>query len=491
MTLKRQVLLTVIIFVMTLLLGVGYAAVTDQLIIDGSATVEEPDTLIITNVTPISNSLTSESHSIYYPTNLKSTINGSKGQKITYRITVHNYSKTDTFVFNGIEFEDLGGNISSKGTITVSTDENGNNVLPITPNPVCVSGTPIAPGEEYVFYATYTLTDSVSSGEILVNYNFDTFVYSVTYLDNNEVYAIDCIIDNNKVYNVRSEAPSSNSGQYFAGWMNANAVVVTSYPAGNTHDFTLTSKWDNLYTIMFVDKDGNVLYQEQFTSSSTGLSAEGHAETNRILAELNEAASMDEMTVTWSDYTIQGATSDIVVRPNYTYHGNLQYRPVDTNGDGIIDYYKVVAVSGLGENVKILGELNGRPVEVVEKLYDNDGNLDYNSAVKVITIEEGVKTLQHNALSHTKNLQTVYLPSTIEYLDKNVFSRNWGDDKKVITIYYNGAMAEWKALTSVSHKEWANGITEKDGTRVICTDGYFEYDRGFLGIGSKWNEYPN
>ena len=52
-------------------------------------------------------------------------------------------------------------------------------------------------------------------------------------------------------------------------------------------------------------------------------------------------------------------------------------------------------------------------------------------------------------------------------------------------------MAEWKALTSVSHDEWDNGITEKDGSRVICTDGYFEYDHGFIGIGAKWKEYPN
>ena len=85
---------------------------------------------------------------------------------------------------------------------------------------------------------------------------------------------------------------------------------------------------------MFVDRNGNVLYQEQFTSSSTGLSASGQQKVNQILAELNAEASMNDMTVTWSDYTIKGTKTDIVVRPNYTYTGNIQYQPVDTNGIG-------------------------------------------------------------------------------------------------------------------------------------------------------------
>jgi hypothetical protein len=242
---------------------------------------------------------------------------------------------------------------------------------------------------------------------------------------------------------------------------------------------------------MFVDRNGNVLYQEQFTSSSTGLSASGQQKVNQILAELNAEASMEDMTVTWSDYTIKGTKTDIVVRPNYTYTGNIQYQPVDTNGDGIIDHYKVVAIGHLDETVRILGVFNERPVLEVEKLYKNDNNFDFGSGVKTIIINEGVKKLSHNSLSHTADLETVYLPSTIEYLDKNVFSRNWGDDKKTITIVYNGTMAEWKALTSKSHSDWDNGITTKSGSKVICTDGYFEFDYGFIGIGAKWKEYPN
>lgn len=493
MTTMQKVLCTVALFVMTLFLGVGYASVTNPLSISGTVETTPPDTIAITNITRIGTSnVSGESNSCIFPTNIKSSISGSAGQKVVYRITVYNYSKTNTYVYNGIEYDTLFGNALDKMSISVSSDQAGSNNLPVTPQQKHVAGTAIEPGEEYTFYAVYTLKENVSGAEVLIHYSFDPIIYSVTYLDNNEVYAEDCIIDNSSVYQVRTDHPTVGyEGKSFAGWMNANAVVVESYPAGNTTSYTLTSKWDSIYTIMFVDKDGNVLYQEQFTSASTELSASGQVEVNKILSELNAAASMSEMTVTWSDYTIKGATADIVVRPNYTYHSNLQYKPVDTDGDGVVDYYKVVAISGLDANVTILGELNGRPVETVEKLYDNDGNLDYNSAVKTIVINEGVKTLQHNSLSHTKNLKTVYLPNSLEYLDKNVFSRNWGDDKKVITIYYNGTMDEWKNLVANSHNDWDNGITTKDGSKVICSDGYFEFDYGFLGIGSKWNEHPN
>ena len=50
-------------------------------------------------------------------------------------------------------------------------------------------------------------------------------------------------------------------------------------------------------------------------------------------------------------------------------------------------------------------------------------------------------------------------------------------------------MAEWKALVANSHEDWDNGITTKDGSKVMCIDGYFEYDYGFLGIGAKWEEH--
>ena len=475
---------------MTVFICFGYAALTDFLNISGSASVDPPTTLVITDITLLNGTtVNSENHSIEMPTNVEMTITGTKGQVIKYRITVRNFSQTETFIYNGIRYDEIYKTTFDKMSVIVFADENETDLLPTSPNTVSVTGTSIAPGEEYEFYVTYTLKESINGEKLFVNYSFDEVIYSVTYLDNNEVWAIDYIIHPNSIYYVRGEGPVDTSGQNrkFADWINANAVPVDSYPAGNTNDYTLSAKWENLYLIMFVDKNGDVLYQETFTTSSTALSSSGKATVDAILADLNANADKD-MTVTWSDYTIKGAKADIVVRPLYTYTGNLQFQPVDTNNDGITDHYKVVAVANLNDPVYIPGIHQGLPVKTVEKLYKNDNNFDYGAGIHTITIDEGVEELAHNSLSHTSELNTVYLPHSLKYLRKNVFSRNWGDDKKIITIYYNGTMAEWKAIEK--HEEWDNGITTKDGSKVMCLDGYFEFDYGFIGIGAKWEEHP-
>ena len=72
-------------------------------------------------------------------------------------------------------------------------------------------------------------------------------------------------------------------------------------------------------------------------------------------------------------------------------------------------------------------------------------------------------------------------------MGKNTFSRNWGDDKKVLTIEFNGTKAEWQAIVNNSHDEWHNGLQE--GSVVKCSDGYFELDRtGLFGTGYTWRE---
>ena len=498
---KKQIYIFCCIFILFsfCFICIGYAAISDTLTINGAVEINPPvyDSVVITGVTPVDGTtVNSETHLYIAPTNVKSTVSGTAGQSIVYRITAHNYSETESYIYNGILCAEIYEDTFNKINISVSLDENGENSLPIAPAQTWLSGTPVAPGEDFEFYAVYTLKEDLTTAELILNFSFDPIIYSVTYLNDNEVWAIDYIINNHEIYYVRGEGPD-NGDRAFADWVNANAVAVDSYPAGNTNSYTLSAKWDELYLIMFVDKNGNVLYQEVFSSSSNSLSASGQTTVNEILAELQQAAAEDEMSVAWSDYDIENATSDIVVRPIYTYHGNLQYESVDENGDGIVEYYKVTAVGKLDETVKILGEFNGLPVKIVEKLYDNSANLDYSAGVKTVIIEEGVQVLKHNSIAYTSDLQTVQLPSTIEYLEGNAFSRNFGDDRKKITINFNGTMAEWQEIVNDprSNKDadgkfqnWCGGL--KTGTRVNCTDGYFELDRGFLGLGGyNWSEH--
>lgn len=493
MTKRSMILCGIFVLSAFCFLSVGYAVLTDTLNIVGQVNVTPPvyDTLVITNVTVLGETnVTSESHSRVIPTNVQTTVSGSQGQSIVYRITVHNYSETDTFIFNGIKCSDVYESVD-KITVSIYSDEGMTSALPVTGAASYVNGTPIGPDGEFTFYVRMTLDQNISSETLMINYVFDTVKYTITYLADNELYAVDYVVNNEQPYYVDKEAPDSPEGGnfVFVDWVNANAVPVNSYPAGNTNSYTLSAKWDKLYLIMFVDKDGNILYEEVFSDSSTELSASGRATVNGILAEMNAEAAKEEMSVAWSDYTIKNAKADIVVRPLYTYTGNLQFEPVDREGDGIIDYYKVVAVAKLNNPVRIPGTHQGLPVEVVAKLYKNEDNFDYGAGIKTIYIGEGVLNLDHNSLAYTSSLQEVYLPSTLEYIGKNAFSRNWGDDKKSITIHYNGTMAEWKALVANSHDDWDNGITTKDGSKVMCSDGYFEYDHGFIGIGAKWEEH--
>lgn len=494
MTKRTTILYFAVILISVCFIFVGYAILSDTLGVRVAATVEPPvyDTIVITDIVAMDGTTaTSETHTRVIPTNVKSVISATAGQTVVYRITAHNYSETETYIYNGIRSFEAFDETLEKLTVSVSSDQNGTESLSTTPKTQYVNGTAIEPGDDFTFYVTYTITSDIKSEELLINYVFDPIIYTITYIDDNDIWAVDHIINNQEVYYVKTEGPTNPDTQnrVFLNWVNANAAPVQSYPAGNTNSYTLSAKWDKMYLIMFVDKDGNVLYEEIFYDSSTSLSASGQAEVDAILAGLRADAAKDDMSVSWSDYNIKNAKSDIVVRPIFTYTGILKFTPVDRDGDGIIDYYKVDAVAKLKDPVKIPGTHQGLPVETVEKLYKNDDNFDYGAGIKTIEIGEGVKRLEHNALSHTADLKTVYLPNSMEHIGKNAFSRNWGKDKKEITIYYNGTMAEWKKLVSNSHEDWDNGITTSSGSKVMCSDGYFEYDYGFIGIGAKWKEY--
>ncbi len=486
-----KILLGISLSFMCIFASLGYATLSDDLMVSGSVQAEVPDykELVITEAVAVSGTSASETSTRVIPTTVKSTITGKAGDKIVYKLTAHNYSETETYVFSGAVYDGAYASVGDKLTISVSTDQEGRNIIPARAGLNYYEGTPVAPGEELVIYATYTLKSDISAGEIMINFSFKPIIYTITYMNVNEVYAIDCIVDNTLEYRVRSDGPA-NGSLVFAHWLNANAEAVYSYSAGNENSYTLSAKWDNVYQIMFVDNDGNIIYQESFTDSSTGLSSEGQAIVDAKLAELAAEVADEEMSVAWEDYNISSATSNITVRAIYTYTGNLRFTPMDRDGDGITDYYQVDAVAKLKDPTKIPGTFNGLQVEVINKLYLNEDNFDYGAGVTVIEIGEGVKQLNRNSLAYTSDLDTVKLPSTIETIDKNAFSRNWGKDQKKLNIYFNGTMAEWKEIILNSHSEWHNGL--QDGSRVICSDGYFELDRGFLGLGGyTWNENPN
>lgn len=489
-----KTLVCIALFFGFLMASVGYATLTDVLSIGGTANIEAIDfnEIVITDVTAVAGTTVGgQSASTVFPTNVKSTITGGTGQQIVYQITARNFSDSTAYILTGTTWAPEFDAVAGKLDISVSADAGNTQPLPLSSGANWVQGNPIYPGEEVVFYATYVLTGDISNTEMLVHYSFAEVAYTVTYLNNNETYAVDCITDNSVAYAVRTDAPQ-NGTYAFAGWVNANMAVVTSYPAGNTNDYTLSAKWDNVYLILFADADGSVIYQENFTDSSTALSAEGQAIVDAKLAELNAANSQNDITVSWSDYDIASATGDITVRAVYNYSGYLNLVPVDEEPqDGIIDYYKVMAVDSLPATVRVPGNVGGIPVKHIERITNVDGESDwdnYENTVTKIIIEEGVESLGWNALAYTPNLAEVELPSTIQTMDKNVFSRNdvFGNDKKTLTITFNGTMAEWKAILANSNEDWDGGL--KEGTVVKCTDGYFALEKAGFFSSLQWAE---
>ena len=468
--------------------AIGYAQISDDLKLLGQAIVSPVyDELVITNVVAVSGTtVSSQTASRIAPTNVSSTITGKAGDKIVYKITAFNYSETERYVYTGITCSSEFGSVFNKLSISVYKDQTLSQMLHNNTSAKYTEGTPVNPGEQIVFYATYTLMRDITAGEIWINYNFKPIIYTVTYLDNNETYAVDCITDNSVEYKVEKTAPTSKENLSFAGWMNPNAVIVNSCPAYNENDYTLTAKWENVYMIIFADADGSVIYQEKITSSSTKLSDEGQAIVDAKLAELKEKNTEEFVTVEWSSYNISNPNGDITVYAVYTYSGYLNLEPVPGPNGGV-EYYKVLAVDDLPKTVIVPGTVGGKPVKVIERITNVDGESDwdnYEKNVKKIVIGEGVEVLGWNALAWTPELEEVYLPSTITQMDKNVFSRNdlFGNDKKKITINFNGTKAQWKAIVNNSNKDWDGGL--KSGTKVQCTDGYFE-----INTWGSWKEY--
>lgn len=345
-------------------------------------------------------------------------------------------------------------------------------------------------------YATGNVEDRSDDIRIWVN-EFVYPLFTVTYMVGEEVYLTQGHFDEAIDYTVIG-APNGSSN--FKQWVNANGVAVTSIPKSNRNDYTLYATWLNKYTINFIDTDGSLIYGEEFAEGASGISREGQAIVDEWLANENQVQNANYIYVTWSSYDVAGATGDIIVRPVYDYKGYLNMNPVyEQPDDGIVDYYQVIAVDSLSAEVVVPGSVGGVPVKEIFRITNVDGENDWDNFEKnvtKITIEENIERLEWNALAWTPNLVEVNLPNSLKYMGKNVFSRNIalgglgrGDDKKQLTVNYNGTMQEWRDVLANSSEDWDGGL--KEGSVINCSDGYFKLEKRNVFSSLSWNEYPD
>ena len=291
-----------------------------------------------------------------------------------------------------------------------------------------------------------------------VGTNVAEYTYSITYMYANKVYDVVYVIDNTNAVNVTNIAASNQmtsdtpDNQVFSHWVNSGSSKVTEIAAGNTEDVTLYPKWQGkIHTARFVDQFGNVIYEEIFE----------YGETTQLIGE--PAVPHVALCIgSWEAYKLEN--KDITIRPIYTIDSSkLVATPVDEDGDGDTDYYKVGSINEITVqgNVEIPGYINGIPVRIVTGL-----TATIKGAVTSIEIQEGVVEITDGAFAYTPNLTELYLPSTIKVLPKNLASRQGQDKTSNFTIYFNGTKDEWDAIEK--DDQWDKGM-ESD-CWIICTD---------------------
>lgn len=328
-----------------------------------------------------------------------------------------------------------------------------------------------------------------------ITYMNDGDVLSIKYITESDIQKYGAIDPNNNDFDDSAEkvvmewAGNEITGIVrFGGWMNAGSTKYNEsnkIPADNTKNIVLYPWFDSPYTASFVDQNGNVLASCFFTSTDTSKLEATRVAAENALPDPGEKVELDYWAIYNNGKEVAYNVSnfknykDVTVYPVYRYTGNLKLTPVDEDGDGQTDYYRVDAVANLDNEVNVPGKVNNIPVRIVSDLTSNR----FATNVSKITINEGTEVIESESLAGTGNLKEVVLPSTLKTLSSKAFSSNvLGLAFKEMTITYNGTMEEFKALVQ---NGWDEGLDT--GSKVICTDGVGTLKRTYYVIGSRYD----
>lgn len=325
----------------------------------------------------------------------------------------------------------------------------------------------------------------VHEGVEVINYR-----YSITYINDYEVLAIKYVTEDGAVNTTNSAAQdlvekwaSANiTGDWeFGGWMNAGSTKIATVPADNTKDIVLYPYFNKPYTARFVDQQGNVVawclfHEEDLTKLDATKAIAEVALPNpgddlkfdywEVQITDNEGNISER--VKYSEATFSKYENDITIYPVYLYKGDVDLIPVDSDSDGIINYYQVGGYSDPNGQamVEIPASVNGIPILQINQ----------------------------NAFSSYDGVHSIVVPNGV-VIQKNAFtSGNTFGSGEEITIYFEGTKQQWNNL--VKESGWNYGIGTgsrvfflKDG-RVNTSEGYLEVvDEGwFLGRDYKWSE---
>lgn len=244
MTLKPRVkiLVGVLLSFMVLFTSVGYAVITGNLQLNVEVTYTPLyDGVIITSVEQINSTATGINVNGFVPTNLDSTISGTTGQTITYKITVKNYSSykqsyagialDKTLYDNGIYGTGL--NVVTKNSVSDTANTFGVGTTIEASGTTDSNGNPL---DTLTFYATYTImAGAPDTFRTVLNYQFGI------HTDDEGVAAVDGalaqfeqILNNSTSYQTLMNKYNSSQRDYIgnvatslvAGWFTDDDEVV-------------------------------------------------------------------------------------------------------------------------------------------------------------------------------------------------------------------------------------------------------------------------
>ena len=275
------------------------------------------------------------------------------------------------------------------------------------------------------------------------------------------------------------------SGYEFSHWMNAGSTRVDEIPAGHTEDVVLYPSFVGRYTAMFVDQDGNILAWDTFTKNSyNNVKTLGNDTVPPVIEDcsfdywevhVTDSTGKTIKTAKLADYKFNDS-ADVTIYPIYTYNGDVNLIPVDTNGDGTTDEYHVGGYSNPnGQNLVVIPD-------------------------KVNGIE--ITAINANAFSSYDGVHSVVIPKTVTTVGGNALAIDWhwinNRAGETVTIYYEGSMAEWLALEATFTDGWDDGLG--GSSRIFFLNGTDQVDpsQGYLqaklstswGVGESitWNQ---
>ena len=189
-----------------------------------------------------------------------------------------------------------------------------------------------------------------------------TPLYTVTYMSGTEVNEMVYVTDDSTAYDLKSAGTNLQ-------WIDNEGRPVTSIPAGNTKNVVVYLDDEEKFVAYFVDKDGVVIYSEEFTAGSSELKTPP-AEPPKIDGYIGK----------WETYDLKNATGSIVIKPVYTIDPTFQEMATVT------DLAKLFSSLSSGETVVMSQELQGSQgnaskencCEVTTNTLDKEARLNLN-----------------------------------------------------------------------------------------------------------------